>query len=204
MANVQAPQPGQDLLAEPLRSRWSASVYDATHELDDHEIRRLLEAARWSPSAGNSQPWRFVVATRGSLAHKVLLEHLSRGNAGWVPRASAVFLTVAQVGDPDDPSLSYSDYAAYDLGQAAAHLTVQAAEMGLHVHQFAGFDHEALTEAFEIPPHFRLMTGIAVGVHGDPAEVPERDAAREERARVRRPLGEIAFTATWGEPALGL
>lgn len=140
------------------------------------------------------------MATRDSLAHKLLVEHLSRGNRGWVPRASAVFLAVAQVGDPDDPTLTYSDYAVYDLGQAAAHLTVEAAMLGLQVHQFAGFDHEALTEAYGIPPHFRLMTGIAVGRHGDPAEVPEHDAARELRPRVRRPLEETAFTATWGEP----
>lgn len=199
---MRAPQPGQDRLEEPLRSRWSASVFDPTHELTDADVERLLQAARWAPSAGNSQPWRFVVATRGSLAHKVLLEHLSRGNSGWVPRASAVFLTAAQVSDADDPSLAYSDYAVYDLGQAAAHLTVQAAEMGLHVHQFAGFDHEALTEAFGIPSHFRLMTGIAVGVHGDPSEVAEHDAARELRPRVRRPIEEIGFTATWGEPYL--
>ena len=197
---MRAPQPGQDLLDEPLRSRWSASVFDPTHELGHDDLQRLLEAARWAPSAGNSQPWRFVVAIRGSLAHKLLVEHLSRGNAGWVPRASAVFLAVAQVGDPEDLALTYSDYAVYDLGQAAAHLTVEAAHLGLHVHQFAGFDHDALTEAFGIPPHFRLMTGIAVGRHGDPDDVPEHEAAREQRPRERRPVAEIAFTATWGEP----
>jgi len=41
----------------------------------------------------------------------------------------------------------WSCAALHDAGQAAAHLTFQARAMGLHAHQFAGFDHDALAEA---------------------------------------------------------
>ena len=52
-----------------LRDRRSIRAYDDTHVLLDAELRVLLEAARWSPSAGNSQPWAFLVGRRGDAAH---------------------------------------------------------------------------------------------------------------------------------------
>lgn len=190
-------------IAEPLRSRWSPSVFDAAHELSDEELTRLLEAAQWAPSAGNRQPWRYVVAPRGSAAHQVLVPHLSRGNAGWVPRASAVLLSVAVLGT-DGNDLGDIAIPLHDLGQASAHLTLQARAMGLHAHQFAGFDHDAVAAGLGQPDGVRLVAGIAVGMRGNPAEVDERDAEREHRVRTRRPLAESVYAERWGEPWPGL
>src|SRR3954447_11072444 len=92
-----APMPGAEGLAEPLRSRWSPSVFDARHELATDDVATLLHAAQWAPSHGNLQPWRYFVGERGSAAHRTLVPHLSRGNSGWVPRASVVFLAATQV-----------------------------------------------------------------------------------------------------------
>jgi nitroreductase len=196
-----APQPTAAGLAEPLRSRWSPSVYDDAHRLSSTDIETLLRAAQWAPSKGNTQPWAFFVCVPGAPQHERLVATLSRGNAGWVPRASVVFVTTAHVRESDEPgAASYSDHALYDVGQAAAHLTLQAQAMGLHAHQFAGFDHEALADALGVPTTHRVLTGIAVGVPGDPAEVDERTAARDRRDRARRPLEEWVFGGRFGEP----
>ncbi len=181
------PADGVERLAEPLRSRRSPSVFEESHRLTDDEIETLLQAARWAPSLGNLQPWRFVVAPRGSAAHAAFVPHLRRGNAGWVPRASLVLVAGCEVVDVKDP-----DVARYDLGQAAAHLTLQARAMGLDAHQFAGFDRDGAAAALGVPETVRLLTGIAVGVPGDPATASERDRERESRPRTRRPLSEIA------------
>ena len=204
VALARSPQPGAEGLSEPLRSRWSPSVYDDAHTLARAEIDQLLHAAQWAPSAGNSQPWIFFVCERGSANHDRLVAHLSRGNSGWVPRASVVFITAAHVrtgADVDAPA--YSDYALYDVGQAAAHLTLQARSMGLHSHQFAGFDHGALAADLGLPATHVLLTGIAVGVQGDPSSVDERTAGRDHRLRERADLGEIARAGTWTEPWVG-
>lgn len=57
--------PVHPLLAE----RWSPRGFDQAHELADDRLTALLEAARWAPSAANSQPWRFGVTRRGEEAH---------------------------------------------------------------------------------------------------------------------------------------
>jgi nitroreductase len=199
-----APMPGAEGLAEPLRSRWSPSIFDAEHRLPKADIVTLLHAAQWAPSHGNLQPWRFVVCERGSTAHRALVPHLTRGNSGWVPRASAVVLVATQVADdpdrgPDDkPNDALTNI--YAAGQAAAHLSLQAQAMGLWAHQFKGFDRDALAAALDVPPHWQVVAGIAVGVRGDPADVSERDQEREQRVRRRKPLAEIAYGDAWGVP----
>ncbi len=200
-----APMPGAEGLAEPLRSRWSPSVFDADHVLTDDEIETLLRAAQWAPSAGNSQPWGYVVAPRGSEAHTAFVAHLSRGNSGWVPRASLILVAGTQVAPaPDGRGPKSADYARHDLGQASAHITLQARAMGLHAHQFAGFDHASAAAELGVPDHVALMTGIAIGVHLEPDDprlesVGVEDRDREARPRERKPLAEMAFATRWGQ-----
>jgi len=177
-----------------LRDRRSIRAYDEAHVLADDELAVLLEAARWSPSAGNSQPWAFLVGRRGDAAHSTFVELLAPSVRRWAPAASVLLFTLNQVASgPEDDALGYSDYAQYDLGQAVAHLTVQAAALGLGVHQFAAFDHDGLTAVAGVPPHWRVTTGLAVGL---PTEA-------ELTPRTRRPLAEVAFGARFGQP-LGL
>jgi len=186
-----------------LRDRWSPRIYDPAHELDDADLALLLEAARWSPSAGNSQPWAFLVARRGEPAHAALMDALSRGNKSWVPAASAVLISLHRVGDDEDPALTFSDYAAYDLGQAVAHLTVQAQAMGLHTHQFAGFDHGRVAELFRVPAAWKVTTAIAVGERPADDRLADADPAlieREAAPRVRKDLADFVFSDQFGAP----
>jgi nitroreductase len=184
--------PGEPGLLPILRDRRSVRTYDESHEISDAELRTLLEAARWSASAGNSQPWAFLVGRRGDTAHERFLPLLAPSIRRWAPAASALLFTLHQVASgPEDDALGYSDYAQYDLGQAVSMLVVQAGALGLSTHQFAGFDHAGLAAACDVPPHWRVTTGIAVGL----------GVAADLAVRTRRPLGEVAYGAHFGEPA---
>lgn len=194
-------------LAEPMRSRRSTRAFDDQHELANAELDLLLRAAQWAPSWGNLQPWAMVVAPRGGRAHQALGPRLSRGNSAWVPRAAAVIITAAQVAhhpdvdeadDGQTGGFKGEHAACYDLGQAAAHLSLQAVAMGLHAHQFAGFDKDGVAQDLGVPPWFHVLSGIAVGRSGDPAEISERDREREQRPRVRRSLSEFVHLEAWG------
>ena len=198
------PEGTQALLAEPMRSRWSPSIFDDTHVLTRDELRQLLYAAQWAPSCGNAQPAAFVVAERGSPSHDVLVRHLSRGNSGWVPRASAVLVVAAQVAPDEDGRGGYKPFHAdYDTGQAAAHLTLQARALGLHTHQFAGFDKQAVADELGVPGHYRVLAGIAVGVRGRPDDVADGERDREHKERRRHPLSRVAHGDRWGTPWSG-
>jgi nitroreductase len=183
-----------------LQERWSPRAFDETHVLPASAVTSLVEAARWSPSAGNSQPWSFIVGLRGDATHATIVSALSRGNSSWAPRASALIVTAHQLASGPDHELPFDAYTQYDLGQAAAHLSIQAHALGLHAHQMAGFDHDAVAGAFAVPAHWKVTTLIAVGQLTDAAALGDAGLiAREEAARSRRPLSEFVFTGTWGE-----
>jgi nitroreductase len=179
-------------------------VYDRRHVLSTPALRAILEAARWAPSAGNSQPWGFIVGLRGDRTHAKMVEVLSSANQLWAPAASAIILTLHQVATDEDHEIAYSDYAMFDLGQAVAHITVQARSMGLQVRQFGGFDHRAAAERFGVPPHWAVTTGIALGL---PAETGADDALpewlrmRSRLPRSRLPLEAFVHSGTFGHAA---
>ncbi len=200
-----APRPTAINLAEPMRSRWSPSVFDPNFDLTDEQIEQLLRAAQWAPSWGNSQPWHYLVATRGSKTSELLVSTLTRGNLAWVPRVSVVFVGVIQVGTVEEKEPS--PVALYDAGQAAAHITLQAQAMGLNAHQFSGFDHEAFAELIGVPRTHQVVPAIAVGRLADSAAVPgvpDDLAAKDVKPRRRRPLAKFAFEERWGQPWTGL
>ena len=193
-----------EILTPLLRERESVMIYDPTHVLSAGALRAILEAARWAPSAGNSQPWGFIVGLRGDETHAAMVEVLSAANQVWAPAASAIILTLHQVATDEDHEIAYSDYAMFDLGQAVAHITVQARSMGLQVRQFGGFDHQAATERFAVPRHWAVTTGIALGLparHGEEHEMPDWVRTRSRLPRSRLPLEAFVHSGKFGHPA---
>jgi nitroreductase len=174
-----------------LAGRWSPRGFDTTHALAPEQITALLEAARWAPSAMNSQPWRFLVAHRGEQTFGDVFEILMPGNKLWAGAASALIVVVADTRNPDG---SDNTYALYDTGQAVANLVAQAAHEGLSVHQMGGFDKSAASEVLRLPPHLQPVVVVAVGRHDAGAPLTEVLAEREAAPRVRRPLAELVLS----------
>lgn len=180
--------PVLDVLAE----RWSPRAFAADDTIDRDKLASALEAARWAPSANNSQPWRFVVAERGTAEHARIHDALMGFNQAWAGDAAVLIVAIAETADAEGKDLPW---AVYDLGQAVAHLSVQAHHDGLHVHQLGGFDRAAIREGFGIEPRFEPVTVIALGALGDASALPEPLREREVAPRVRRPLAQSLIAA---------
>ncbi len=167
-----------------LAGRWSPTSFDPAYDASIAEVHTLLEAARWAPSAGNSQPWAFIVGRRGDSVHQRLVSHLARSSARWAPQASVLLANLSHRW-VEGTDWEHSEFALYDLGQAVAHLTVQAQSLGLAVRQFRAFDRAAVALDFRVPRHWEVTTMAAVG---KPAMQQPSSAARE-----RRPLDELKW-----------
>lgn len=177
-------------LIPALAERWSPRAYDQSAVVPEESLTALLEAARWSPSANNTQPWRFVVARRGSAEFDAVAAALMGFNQAWAGSASVLIVAIAEVIDEDGKERRW---ATYDLGQAVAHLSVQAHHDGLHVHQMGGFDVDALRTAFGIDERFTPISVSAVGVLGDPEGLPDPLRERELAPRTRAALSDIVL-----------
>src|SRR5947209_18525575 len=78
-----------------LKERWSPRAFESKL-VEEHKLLSLFEAARWSPSAGNTQPWSFIVGTHtNEAAHQKLVETLNESNRVWAKDAPVLVLAVA-------------------------------------------------------------------------------------------------------------
>jgi nitroreductase len=145
-----------------LIDRFSPTHFDRSRSIRSDDVDLLLDAARRAPSAGNSQPWSFIVGVRGDEIHTRLARHLAGSSRGWATAASLLLANLA-LEHRGDSSLPYSEFAQYDLGQALAHLTFQAHAVGLHVHQFRAFNRDSLAIEFGVPSGWCIATMAAVG-----------------------------------------
>lgn len=171
-----------DVLAE----RWSTRVFDARTPIDRDALASALEAARWAPSANNTQPWRFVIGIRGTSAHDAISDALMGFNQAWAADAAALVVFAAATSVEGTPL----PWAVYDVGQAAAYFTIQAHASGLHTHQMGGFDRDAIARAFGFGDDVTAVTVMAVGELGDIDSAPDAVRERETAPRTRRPVAE--------------
>lgn len=189
---VSAPDPVP--LIPLLAERRTRRAFDPGAEITDQELTVLLEAARWAPSSFNTQPARFLVGRRDTEVHKRIFARIKPGNQRWAGRAAALligtYLTESAEGKP-------LRYAAYDLGQAVACLTVQASALGIQVCQMEGFDADGLHADLGLPEGLRVKVIVAVGRLGDPADLPEDLRNREAAPRRRHPLPSLLVPGGW-------
>ena len=171
-----------------LAGRWSPCGFDSRYDVGRAELASLLEAARWAPSESNGQPWRFVLGRRDDEAYKRVFECLGGDEQRWAWRASAL-IVAGYTRDADDCG------HAYDLGQAVAHLGVQAMALGLHTHQMAGFDAGRLQRELDLPADVVAHCVLAVGRLGDPGSLPADLRRREFRLRERRPVADLVLAS---------
>jgi nitroreductase len=181
-----------------IRERWSPRAFD-DRAVARADLLSLFEAARWAPSSGNEQPWRFIVADRhtDAAAFDRLIASLNESNQVWARFAPIVGYSVAcmtwqKTGKPNR-------HAWHDVGLSMSLLLVEATSRGLFVHQMAGYDTQKAREACELPEGFEPVAAFVVGYPGSLDRLDDRNRAREIAPRTRRPVNEFAFLGRWGD-----
>lgn len=186
--------PIHDLLCR----RWSPRAF-ADRLVPAAVLRRMFEAARWAASAGNGQPWAFIVATRddaGEFAR--LLGVLTEKNQVWARTAAALVLVVAATHRPDGRE---HPLALYDVGLAVQNLVIEGMAHGVYAHQMSGIDPDAARRVFAIPEGHAPVVAVALGYPGNADHLPEDLRARELAPRTRKPLDQFIFRGRFGQVA---
>jgi nitroreductase len=188
--------PAIEGLSPLFLDRWSPRAF-SNREVSHADLKRVFEAARWAPSSGNAQPWRFIVGIRDSETHAKLVSTLAGFNKDWAPKAPVLILGTTNAVNARGAA---NAYAMYDLGAAAVSITLAAEALGLATHQMGGYDHDAARKEFSIPESYQLGSVMALGFQDEPAALGNDELiSRETAPRARKPLMELAFSA-WDEP----
>lgn len=166
-----------------IKKRRSRRAY-ADQPVEQEKIESLFEAARWAPSSVNEQPWLYLYATKDQpeLWGKIF-DALKEGNKIWARNAPLLIVSLARKNFIRNDAPNHS--ARYDLGGANAFLSLQAAHIGLNVHQMGGFDAEKAVSNLNIPDNYEPVVILAIGYPGDAHRLPENLKVRELAPRER-------------------
>jgi len=168
--------------------RWSPRAFDPT-PLSENQIASLFEAARWSPSCYNEQPWLFLYAASDEDRQR-FLPALVAGNQSWARNAPLLIYLLCK--KHFAATGKENRHAPFDAGAAWMSLALQARKLGLHAHAMAGFSREKAYEILEVPAEeYDIMAAIVVGRRASPDILPEPVAAKEA-PNGRKPGADVA------------
>lgn len=177
--------------------RWSPRAFDGS-EVPDADLCAMFEAARWAPSAFNSQPWHFLFAKRGDANWEPFLSLLVPFNQAWAQTASVLVYIVSDSlpGVDRDGAPKPSSTHAFDAGAAWVSLALQATRMGYHAHGMSGIEMEQARAALGLPERYQLNAACVIGKVGDPAQLDEKQRAREFPSD-RKPQDAFVHAGGW-------
>ena len=167
---------------DAIRSRRNVRSY-AKEAIASRDLDQILEAARRTPSAGNQQPWDFVVCTDPEQ-----LAQLARvwRSAGHVAGSVATVALVAPV--PNDARSR--DLVQYDLGQATMSIMLAAADLGVGSAHSSVADQALARRLLGFPEDRFCAWLVSLGV---PADRPLRPIERPNR----RPFTDVVHRGRW-------
>ncbi|ACB95203.1 nitroreductase family protein [Beijerinckia indica] len=173
--------------------RWSPRAF-SPEPIPETDLHTIFEAARWAPSAYNSQPWRFLFARHGTPEFATLLGLLIEFNQSWAKNAAVLSLLISKKTfvppGKTEPVLSHSH--SVDAGAAWGFLALQATKLGYAVHAMTGFDIPRAALELNIPDDYRVELAFALGRRADKSILPEGLQAREVPSS-RNPLSTYVF-----------
>lgn len=177
--NLKKPQLNTDIL-EVFKKRFSPRFF-TPEKIKDKEINSIFEAARWTPSAYNNQPWHFYLIETKTKAFKKVLNCLPELNQ-WAKTAAALAIA-CYLKDKDD---NKAKFAQYDLGASVMSLVIQAQSLGYYARQMALFDKEKLIKEIKINKNHYPFVIVALGKLGDYRKIDQSLLERELRPRERK------------------
>jgi len=156
-------------LMEAIRERRSVRRYKK-ESVSMEKLMLLVEAARWAPSAGNSQPWEFLL-----INDEDVVGTLGTVSPGWLFEAPALILMCIN-------KKRETDWSYFDAGAAMENMLLLAQSLGLGCCPIGSFLVQTIMELLELPEHLKPVLLITVGY---PDEQPP--------ATTRLSLEELVF-----------
>ena len=154
---------------EIANARQSTRAYDETRSVEDEKLNAVLEAARLSPSACNSQPYHLTVCT-GETAKEVAMLCRGLGMNKFAVQAP-ICIVISEMPYVKSAAMGAkvknNDYRSIDIGIATAYLTAEAAAQGLATCILGWFDNEKICKLCDLEHPARLVITLGYAKEDD-------------------------------------
>jgi nitroreductase len=170
---------------EAIRSRRSVRAF-TNEPVSEEEVMKLVEAARLAPSAGNIQPWEFVVVRNAEIKRGLSAAALDQT---FIEEAPVVIVVCA---NQTRASRGYGSrgvnlYCLQDTAAATQNMLLAAHALGLATCWVGAFQEEDAKKVLKISSDVRPVAIIPIG-----------HAAEKPMARSTKPLSDIVHQETFG------
>ncbi len=162
---------------EAIKERRSIRAY-TDEEVSEEDVEQLIEAARWAPSAGNIQPWAFVVVKEVETKQKLFDAAL---NQTFIQEAPVVIVVCADLilSSRVYGSRGVHLYSIQDTAAATENILLAAQELGLATCWVGAFRENEVAEAVKAPRNLRPVAMVAVGSAAETPVAPQRRSFNE-------------------------
>jgi nitroreductase len=147
---------------DAISQRSSVRAYKTT-DVEEDKLKKVLEAARLSPSASNRQNWKFIVVKSKETKRKLVKAAFGQSFIGEAPVVIVACGTdskaVMGCGQPTH---------TVDVSIACAFMILQAQELGLGTCWIGAFDQDDTKKILNIPGHVRVVAVIPLGYPSQP------------------------------------
>jgi nitroreductase/ketosteroid isomerase-like protein len=187
----------QVYLFKTIENRRTVRKFKPTPVPKEH-ILKILEAAHYAPTAGNQQPWKFLVIQDrkklNQLQKEALLwyldeyqkrrkpteEELAKAEETLKKTLENVLSAPVYVAVLVDSRAKYPDYILYDGTLAAGYLMIAARALGYGTGFFTSFfPEEKMKMFFNIPEQYKLICFTPIGVPEEWPETPPKKKLEE-------------------------
>ena len=178
-----------------IKRRWSPRAFE-DKMVEKEKLQRIFEAARWSPSSFNQQPWKYIVGIKGTNSYDKIMETLIEFNQNWAILAPVLVMVIGK--ETDAKNKTNATYQ-YDTGQSIAYLTLQAMHEGLFMHQMSGFKKSKAIDNFSIDKDHKPIAVFALGYGSSPEKLPGSFQEMEKSERTRNNFDDFVFEENFGK-----
>lgn len=159
---------------EAIKNRRSIREYTGK-DVSKDLIEKLIDAARMAPSAGNTQPWEFMVIRNPQTKQKIAEAALGQKSIETAPVVIVVCANLQRSASRYG-GRGETLYCLQDTAAAVENLHLAAHSLGLGTVWVGAFNEAEVEEIFQLPPQVRPVAIIPVGYPADkPNSPPRRD-----------------------------
>lgn len=157
---------------EAIKGRRSIRAFKRT-PVNEGDLKKILEAGISAPSAGNCQPWEFVVVGAEEIKQKLVRAAWGQSFIAEAPTVIVVCAniprTAGRYGKRGEGLYSIQDTAA-----AVQNILLAAHALGYGTCWVGAFDEGAAAGAIKAPPHIRPLAIIPLGKAAEKPSPPPR------------------------------
>ncbi len=178
-----------DAVADKLFvERWSPRSF-SSDPVPEKDLKKIIDAGRWSPSTSNEQPWLFFTASREISKFQQFVSCLNEGNQVWAKNSGVIGFIIARKFFKNKPRENL--LADFDCGAAWMALTIQARLLGYYTHGMGGINRNQVEKVLNLEPEKeKVLMGFALGTRGNLELLPS-ELANKENPSSREDLRDI-------------